>query len=67
LAIDDPLWKHRGSWWLFDMTMLVLLGVVIVGVVRYRLRLPTHAQRRAGGPVAGPPERTLLGRRREDD
>jgi ABC transport system ATP-binding/permease protein len=35
----DRLWRHVPSAWLLDMGMLVLLGVVFTGLVRFRLRL----------------------------
>lgn len=49
LPIEDTLWTHRGGWWLFDMAMLAVLAVVFTALVRYRLRLPTHDQRKADG------------------
>ncbi len=35
----DRFWRHVRSAWLLDMGMLVLLGVVFTGIVRFRLRL----------------------------
>ncbi len=35
----DRLWRHVRSAWLLDMGMLMLLGVVFTGIVRFRLRL----------------------------
>ncbi|MFI5508054.1 FHA domain-containing protein [Mycobacterium sp. NPDC051804] len=46
LPIEDTLWTHKGGWWLFDMAMLVVLAAAFTILVRYRLRLPTHDQRR---------------------
>ncbi len=57
LPIDDTLWTHNGTWWLFDMAMLALLGLVIAGFVRYRLRLHTHDVR----PGAGKAKKRLSG------
>jgi ABC transport system ATP-binding/permease protein len=36
----DRLWSHSLHFWLLDMGMLALMGVVITGLVRFRLRLP---------------------------
>lgn len=60
LPIEDTLWTHKGSWWLFDMAMLVVLAVAFTALVRYRLRLPTHDQRRADGAAATRPHRPSL-------
>lgn len=38
LAADCLTWTHYSGWWLFDMTMLVLLGVAAAGITLYRLR-----------------------------
>jgi hypothetical protein len=35
----DRLWSHSPHVWLLDMGMLALMGVVITGLVRFRLRL----------------------------
>lgn len=40
LAAHDQLWTHEARWWLADMAILALLGVVWAGVVRWQLRLP---------------------------
>ncbi|WKG06798.1 ATP-binding cassette domain-containing protein [Mycolicibacterium sp. HK-90] len=50
--IDDPLWRHQLSWWLLDMGVLLLIGIVATVVVLRRLRLPA-GERGAGGRVAG--------------
>jgi ABC transport system ATP-binding/permease protein len=39
LQTTDRLWSHASNWWLLDMTMLAVLGLVMVGFVRWRLRL----------------------------
>jgi ABC transport system ATP-binding/permease protein len=39
---DETLWSHSARWWLFDMAMLIALGVVLAGFVRWRLRLRTR-------------------------
>ncbi len=49
--ISDPLWRHQLSWWLLDVGVLVLMGLVAIVVVLRRLRLPA-ADRGAGGRVA---------------
>jgi ABC transport system ATP-binding/permease protein len=42
----DRLWRHVRSSWLLDMGMLVLLGGVFTGLVRFRLRLRVRTQAR---------------------
>ncbi len=49
--IDDPLWRHQLSWWLLDVGVLLLMGIVATIVVLRRLRLPA-GERGAGGRVA---------------
>jgi ABC transport system ATP-binding/permease protein len=39
LQTTDRLWSHASNWWLLDMAMLAVLGVVMAGFVRWRLRL----------------------------
>ena len=39
LQTNDRLWSHASNWWLLDMTMLAILGLVMAGFVRWRLRL----------------------------
>jgi ABC transport system ATP-binding/permease protein len=36
---NETLWTHASNWWLLDMTMLAILGLVMAGFVRWRLRL----------------------------
>ena len=43
LADHNPPWSHYSGWWVFDMVMLVVLGVLWAGFVRYRLRPPAGA------------------------
>jgi hypothetical protein len=33
-------WTHYSGWWVFDMGMLVLFGVLAAGFTLYRLRSP---------------------------
>ncbi|MEO6793446.1 MAG: ATP-binding cassette domain-containing protein [Mycobacterium sp.] len=40
IAPHDQLWTHSARWWAADMTILVILGAVWTGLVRWRLRLP---------------------------
>jgi ABC transport system ATP-binding/permease protein len=40
LATTDDSWKHSAGRWLFDMGMLVGLGVVATASLRWRLRRP---------------------------
>lgn len=51
MTSDDPLWRHELKWWLLDIFVLMLLGVVAVAAVGARLRLP--AQDVAGPGAAG--------------
>ncbi|MGA5462464.1 ATP-binding cassette domain-containing protein [Mycobacterium sp. NPDC050041] len=56
VTVDDPLWRHEATWWLFDIAMLILLGIAFTLAVRWRLRLPslgasaTDADSRKGVP-----------------
>jgi ABC-type multidrug transport system ATPase subunit len=43
LQTNDTLWSHHTGWWLLDMTALIVLGVVLAGCVRWRIRLNTAA------------------------
>jgi ABC-type multidrug transport system ATPase subunit len=43
LAPDNLVWAHYVGWWVFDMVMLVVLGALWAGFVRYRLRPPFGA------------------------
>jgi ABC-type multidrug transport system ATPase subunit len=49
LAASDDSWTHSTGRWLFDMAMLVGLGVVATGWLRWRLRRPA---RRSDHPKA---------------
>ncbi|MCQ4121882.1 FHA domain-containing protein [Rhodococcus tibetensis] len=44
---DDPLWQHAPSWWLLNIAMLVVIGVVLAVFCysRLRLRRPRRRQR----------------------
>jgi ABC transport system ATP-binding/permease protein len=42
LATSDDSWKHSTGRWLFDMGMLVGLGVVATGALRWWLRRPAR-------------------------
>jgi hypothetical protein len=37
-AADVQMWTHYVGWWVFDMVMLVIFGVMWAGIARYRLR-----------------------------
>ena len=60
LATDAETWTHYSGWWVFDMFMLLLLGGLAAGFVRYRLRPPQrdtrdrspHREPREAGDVA---------------
>jgi len=38
LAANAQMWTHYSGWWVFDMSALLVFGVLWAGVVRYRLR-----------------------------
>lgn len=40
LAADAQMWTHYSGWWVFDMVMLALFGVIAGGFTLYRLRSP---------------------------
>ncbi|OBK95357.1 ABC transporter ATP-binding protein [Mycobacterium asiaticum] len=42
LAPDNLVWTHYSGWWVFDMLMLLVLGALWAGFVRYRLRPVSH-------------------------
>jgi ABC transport system ATP-binding/permease protein len=42
LAASDDSWKHSTGRWLFDMAVLVGLGVAATAALRWRLRRPAH-------------------------
>lgn len=44
VATDDKLWTHSSGWWVFDMAMLIGLGAVCTGFLRWRLRLPNRTR-----------------------
>lgn len=50
MTSDDVLWRHEPVWWLLDMGMLVLLGLVAMVFVRWKLRLPAHDTAGTAGP-----------------
>jgi ABC-type multidrug transport system ATPase subunit len=41
MPTNERLWSHSASWWLLDMTMLTVLGLLLAGFVRWRIRLAT--------------------------
>ena len=43
LQTNDTLWSHHVGWWLLDMTALILVGAVLAGCVRWRIRLNAAA------------------------
>ncbi|OBH56771.1 ABC transporter ATP-binding protein [Mycobacterium sp. E2479] len=45
LAADAVTWTHYSGWWVFDMGMLVLFGVIAAGFTLYRLRSPLGESR----------------------
>jgi ABC-type multidrug transport system ATPase subunit len=63
LQTNDTLWSHHAGWWLLDMTALIVVGAVLGGCVRWRIRLNAatqildhtawyrHCMRRAGSPL----------------
>ncbi len=52
LAASDDSWTHSTGRWLFDMAMLVGLGAVATGSLRWRLRRPAPRSRQAKAVVA---------------
>jgi ABC transport system ATP-binding/permease protein len=44
LRTNETLWSHQVGWWLLDMTALILVGAVLAGCVRWRIRLNAAAQ-----------------------
>jgi hypothetical protein len=44
LQTNDTLWSHHAGWWLLDMTVLIVLGAVLAGGVRWRIRLNGASQ-----------------------
>jgi hypothetical protein len=53
LARADRLWEHSLHFWLLDMGMLALMGVVITGLVRFWLRLRTRPVIKRRFPAVG--------------
>jgi hypothetical protein len=43
LRTNETLWSHHVGWWLLDMTALILVGAVLAGCVRWRIRLNAAA------------------------
>ena len=52
LAASDESWTHSTGRWLFDMAMLIGLGVVATGALRWRLRRPARRSDQPKAPVA---------------
>ena len=46
-ASNEPLWSHNVGWWLLDMAVLMVLGVVLAGCARWNIRL-NNASRTSG-------------------
>ncbi len=46
VSAPDRLWSHSPHYWLLDMGMLMLLGAIATGFVRFRLRLGVRNQAR---------------------
>jgi ABC-type multidrug transport system ATPase subunit len=44
LQTNETLWSHHVGWWLLDMTALILVGAILAGCVRWRIRLNAAAQ-----------------------
>ncbi|OBB86863.1 ABC transporter [Mycobacterium colombiense] len=55
LAADVVTWTHYSGWWVFDMGMLVLFGIIAAGFTLYRLRSPLGQSR---GPSPDPEPQT---------
>ncbi|MBB2988982.1 ABC-type multidrug transport system ATPase subunit [Mycolicibacterium iranicum] len=51
VTVDDPLWHHALRWYLIDMGVLLLLGIVAAVFVLRRLRLPVQDSAGAGQRV----------------
>jgi hypothetical protein len=50
LAANTVTWTHYSGWWVFDMAMLVIFGVIAAGFILYRLRSPFGESRDLSGP-----------------
>jgi ABC-type transport system involved in multi-copper enzyme maturation permease subunit len=46
LQTKDTLWSHDSGWWLLDMTALILLGALLAGYIRWRIRLGAMSPKR---------------------
>jgi ABC transport system ATP-binding/permease protein len=44
LQTNESLWSHHVGWWLLDMTALIVVGAVLAGCVRWRIRLNAASQ-----------------------
>ncbi len=55
LAATAVTWTHYSGWWVFDMGMLGLFGVIAAGFTLYRLRSPL-GESRSGSPAREPQE-----------
>jgi hypothetical protein len=44
LQTNETLWLHHTGWWLLDMAALFVVGAVLAGCVRWRIRLNAAAQ-----------------------
>jgi ABC transport system ATP-binding/permease protein len=44
LQSNEALWSHDVGWWLLDMTALIVLGVLLAGCIRWRIRLNAVSQ-----------------------
>ncbi len=51
MAANNAMWTHYVGWWVFDMLMLVVFGVLWAGFVLYRLRAPQSLRRETQEPV----------------
>jgi ABC-type multidrug transport system ATPase subunit len=51
LAASDDSWTHSSGRWLFDLAMLIGLGVVATGWLRWRLRRPARRSDQAKATV----------------
>ena len=44
LQTKDTLWSHHSGWWLLDMGALIVVGIVLAGYMRWRIRLGAVSQ-----------------------
>ncbi|KAA8962745.1 ATP-binding cassette domain-containing protein [Mycobacterium sp.] len=54
LASSDQSWTHSAGWWLFDMAMLIALGVMWILFVCWRLRRSLSEQGSPTGTTSRP-------------